>query len=150
MNTLDTLLAELRRRKPHARITAQRRLVLEALLTHTGEHLTCEDVAQAVAVRGVVLDQSTVYRILQWLKEIGMVSQTDLGLGSDVYCLLNGPMHHHLICLACGSITDIDDTLFSGMRRTLRLAYHFAPRIEHFAIFGFCHKCAAPIDEPEE
>ncbi|MBN1285726.1 MAG: transcriptional repressor [Anaerolineae bacterium] len=149
MIDLDTLLADLRRRNPSARITAQRRLVLEALLSDIKGHHTCEDVTRMVQARGVTLDQSTVYRILQWLKAYGVVSQTDLGMGSDVYCLVAGEPHHHLICLACGAIIDVDDTIFASLRRTLKLAYRFDPRIEHFAIFGTCEKCKPHDDEDE-
>jgi Fur family ferric uptake transcriptional regulator len=141
MTDFDTLLASLRRDNPDARITAPRRLVLEVLLTDRGGHYTCEGVAQAVAARGIVLDQSTVYRILQWLKDVGVVSQTDLGTGSDVYTLVTGPMHHHLVCLHCGAIIDLDDALFDCLRETLAQQYHFRPRIEHFAIFGTCEAC---------
>jgi Fur family ferric uptake transcriptional regulator len=141
MTNKDEFLAELRVRMPNARITAQRRLVIDVMLADPNGHYTCEDVAKAVAARGVKLDLSTVYRILQWLKGAGVVSQTDLGLGSDVYSLVTSRTHHHLVCLECGQITDIDDSIFAGLRRALQLAYHFTPRIEHFAIFGYCHDC---------
>ena len=145
---IDRLIEDLRQRNPTARITTQRRLVLEALLTDASGHHTCEDIAAAVRERGVLLDQSTVYRILQWLKTVGVVAQTDLGTGSDVYSLVGGPPHHHLVCLQCGSVTDLDDAVFAGLRRTLRLAYRFTPRIEHFAIFGTCQACQPHDDEP--
>ncbi|MCZ7542627.1 MAG: transcriptional repressor [Anaerolineae bacterium] len=141
MSDLDRLLDELRQRRPSTRITTQRRLVLEALMADPARHHTCEDVAAAVAQHGVKLDQSTVYRILQWLKNAGVVSQTDLGSGSDVYALAGHPPHHHLVCLHCGAIIDVDDAIFAGLRRTLQLAYRFEPRIEHFAIFGMCQAC---------
>lgn len=149
MMDLDTLLAQLRRRNPKARITAQRRLVLDVLLSDVKGHHTCEDVTRLVQTRGVTLDQSTVYRILQWLKECSVVAQTDLGTGSDVYCLIADELHHHLVCLDCGAIIDVDDAIFASLRRTLRLAYRFNPRIEHFAIFGLCERCR-PHDDEEE
>ncbi len=150
MTDLDTLLENLRRRNPHTRITTPRRLVLEALLDDAAGHHTCETIAEAVAAHGVVLDQSTVYRILQWLKEAGAVSQTDLGTGSDVYSLAVSPAHHHLVCLHCGAVFDLDDAVLAGLRRTIRLAYRFTPRIEHFAIFGVCQTCQSHEQADEE
>lgn len=142
---LDLLLDDVRRRSPDTRITTQRRLVLEALLDDAAGHHTVEDIAATMAARGVVLDPSTIYRILQWLKDVGAVSQTDLGAGSDVYSLVMGaPPHHHLVCLHCGAVIDLDDAVFAGLRRTLQLVYHFNPRIEHFAIFGACQACQPP------
>lgn len=141
MRGIDALVDVVRRRAPHTRLTVQRRLVLEALLEDAAGHHTCEQVEDAASARGVALDQSTVYRILQWLKDMGVVAQTDLGTGSDVYSLVVSPPHHHLVCLHCGAIMDLDDAVFAGVRRTVQILYHFTPRIEHFAIFGACQAC---------
>jgi len=83
----------------------------------------------------------TIYRILQWLKDLRLVSQTDMGAGGMVYQLLSHP-HHHLICLTCGAVTDVDDAYLDDLRRKLGEAYGFTARIDHMAIYGQCHECA--------
>jgi Fur family ferric uptake transcriptional regulator len=122
------------------RLTIQRRLVLEVLQTNKG-HMTVEDIRERLAARGMALDAATVYRIVQWLKDVEIVAQTDLGRGSTVYELIGGERHHHLVCLNCGSITDLDDGVFEPLREFLRRRYGFAPRIDHMAIFGQCRLC---------
>lgn len=142
-HTLEALLDRLR--AGGYRITAQRRIVLETLLERQAEHchLSCEEVTQVVNARGLALDGTTVYRILQWLKEADLVAQTDVGAGHDVYSLVGATPHHHLICLRCGRVLDVDDALIAPLRAALRQEHGFEARIEHFAIFGLCRACAA-------
>ena len=142
--TLDALVDHLR--AEGYRITMQRQLVLDVLLAEQKaipRHYSCEEVTARIAERGINLDNTTVYRILQWLKEAGVVAQTDLGQGHDVYSLVGLAPHHHLVCFNCGRTIDIDDTPFEPLRATLWERYQFKARIEHFAIFGLCEDCVA-------
>ena len=124
------------------RLTVQRRLVIEALCERRG-HLATHDVQQFLRRQPVGQDipESTIYRILQWLKELQVVSQTDMGVPGVVYELFSRP-HHHLICLGCGAITDIDDEWLAPLRHSLFEEYGFTARIDHMAFYGYCHKCA--------
>ncbi|HEC22607.1 MAG TPA: transcriptional repressor [Chloroflexi bacterium] len=135
---LEEIIATLRARG--YRITLPRRQTLQILL-RAHSHLTCEQVHQRLVAQGLDVDEATTYRTLQWLKENGIIAQTDLGLGADVYSLIDSPLHHHLVCLRCGRISEISDSLFEPIRRQVRERYHFEPRIEHWAIFGICAEC---------
>lgn len=140
MVSTDELVAQVRARGE--RMTIQRRLVIEALCEH-GAHLAVQDVQQHLAAHGCTVSETTVYRVLQWLKDIGLVSQTDLGQSGLVYQVIAEHPHHHLVCLRCGAIIDIDDSLFDSLRAELRARYAFEPRIDHMAIFGVCRDCRA-------
>jgi Fur family ferric uptake transcriptional regulator len=130
------------------RLTIQRRLVLEVLQDNKG-HMTVEAIRECLVARGTLLDAATVYRIVQWLKDMEIVAQTDLGQGSTVYELIGGEPHHHLVCLACGGITDLDDQALEPLREFLRYRYDFAPRIDHMAIFGQCRMCRGEAAESD-
>lgn len=145
---LTQLLDRLRR--SGYRITAQRQIVLETLLENQDQHhhFSCDEVTRAVNARGLPLDATTVYRILQWLKDADVIAQTDVGAGHDVYSLVGEAMHHHLICLNCQRVVNVDDALFSPLREALLTQYGFEARIEHFAIFGTCQDCADQDDTP--
>lgn len=140
MISTDELVAQVRARGE--RMTIQRRLVIDALCEQ-GAHLAVQDVQQHLAAHGSTVSETTVYRILQWLKEIGLVSQTDLGQSGLVYQVIAEHPHHHLVCLHCGAIIDLDDGLFDTLRAELRAQYAFEPRIDHMAIFGVCRACRA-------
>lgn len=124
------------------RITLPRRLVIEAL-GQSHQHLTISAIQQHIqtAHQAQPLSDTTVYRVLQWLKDLGLVAQTDMGQAGIVYALLDTPYHHHLICLTCGSIITLEDTPFVALREQLRREYGFAARIDHMAIYGQCADC---------
>jgi Fur family ferric uptake transcriptional regulator len=124
------------------RVTIQRRLVIEALC-HQGNHLTITDIQRYLQQRDEehALPDVTVYRVLQWLKELGLVSQTDMGTSGTVYELVSEPFHHHLICLTCGKVTTLDDRYFATLREQIQADHGFSARIEHMAIYGQCADC---------
>jgi Fur family ferric uptake transcriptional regulator len=135
---MDDLLTKLR--EEGGRVTLPRKMVLE-ILRKAGTHMTVEDVRHQLAAQGHDLDSPTIYRVLQWLKEMGIVSQTDLGGEAIMYQILGDKPHHHLVCLSCGEVTDLDDGALESLRRRLRNDYGFEPRIDHLAIFGLCKRC---------
>jgi Fur family ferric uptake transcriptional regulator len=132
--TLDSL-----RDKGH-RITLPRRWTLKVLLEEQ-DHMTCEQVQAHLTEQDIRINTASVYRALQWLKENGIVAQTDLGTGAAVYSLVGSHPHHHLVCLNCDAIIDVPDDLFDDLRERLRRDYNFQARIDHFAIFGYCEHC---------
>jgi Fur family ferric uptake transcriptional regulator len=135
---MDELLTKLR--EEGGRLTLPRKMVLE-VLRESGAHLTVEDVRHQLEAQGHSLDSPTIYRVLQWLKEMGVVSQTDLGGEAIMYQILGDKPHHHLVCLSCGAVSDLDDSALESLRRHLRNDYGFEPRIDHLAVFGLCKHC---------
>jgi Fur family ferric uptake transcriptional regulator len=122
------------------RLTLSRRLVIAALCQQPG-HVSVSDVQARIAAGGHDLPAPTIYRVLQWLKEVRVVSQTDIGAAGVVYELVTQPCHHHLICLGCGAVIDLDDSYFAPLRASLCRDFGFAARVEHMAIFGLCPAC---------
>ena len=138
MAVIDNILEQLR--KHGERLTIQRRAVIEALIA-AGTHLTIADIQRYTETRGVGFDTSTVYRILEKLVDLGLVGRTDVGASGVVYELIVNDPHHHLICLGCGSIIRIPDTTFDQLRQQVLTQFEFQPRLDHIAIFGYCHAC---------
>lgn len=134
----DEVFARLRQRGE--RLTIQRRLVVE-ILCQSGSHLTINDIQARLHEQGQDLTDPTVYRILQWLKDQELVSQTDLGGSGIVYQIIDEHRHHHLVCLNCHRIIDLDDSIMDDLRERLRTEYNFEPRIDHMAVFGLCEDC---------
>jgi Fur family ferric uptake transcriptional regulator len=132
------------------RLTVPRRLVIEAL-GQSHEHLTIGNIQQHIQEdhHDHLLSDTTVYRVLQWLKELGLVSQTDMGQTGTVYALMSNPHHHHLICLTCGATITLEDELFTPLRGQLLRDYGFEARIDHMAIYGQCRNCLNRKSKPE-
>ncbi len=127
------------------RLTPQRLLVLEMIRDTDGHH-TAEAIYGRVRERYRYVNLATIYRSLDWLKRVGLVSETDLGGGQIEYEYLHEARHHHLICLHCGGKTAFSDDLVAPLTEALRERHGFAARIDHLAVFGTCRQCldAAP------
>ncbi len=138
MSSHTELLAHLR--NAGYRLTPQRESVL-AVIAESDEHLTAEQVIERVRLRYPYLNKSAVYRALDLLTEIDLVTQTDCGQGHVEYELHAHPHHHHLICRGCGEMVQVDDRCFRGLQKGLRENYGFEAELAHFAVFGRCKDC---------
>ncbi len=127
------------------RLTPQRQLVLEAV--DTLEHSTPEDILTEVRKSAAGVNISTVYRTLELLEELGLVSHAHLGHGAPTYHLAERHDHLHLMCRDCGEVLEADLDVAGPFAERLRERFGFETDLRHFAIFGRCAKCtAAPGD----
>ena len=88
-------------------VTMQRRAVFEAILDRR-DHPSADQVFQAVHPRLPQLSRMTVYRILGTLVSLGLLSKT-CHPGSSARFDPKLHQHHHLVCLDCGDIIDVED-----------------------------------------
>jgi Fur family ferric uptake transcriptional regulator len=127
------------------RATPQRLLILGAF-AQPGEHLTAEEVYDRVGPHSPVVNRSTVYRTLELFRDLGLISETDLGGGVRHFALVDNVRHHHLICRNCGHMLEIDDELIAPIRAAAEERYGFAVTIDHLALFGWCAHCRRELD----
>lgn len=142
MDATGALQTAIERAGLHERLTPQRRAVWQALAGTPG-HLTVETILAALQPSFPSLNSGTVYRELKWLQRLGLICETDVGRGPKVYERVTDPPHHHLVCLQCGHLGDLSDSYFSSARRGLESDLGFHARIEHFAVYGVCQRCAS-------
>jgi Fur family ferric uptake transcriptional regulator len=123
------------------RLTPQRELVLDAV-TRLG-HATPDEVCGEVrrTARGVNI--STVYRTLELLEGLGLVTHTHLGHGAPTYHPAEVDDHLHLVCRDCGGVTEADVALADPLVGRLAAAHGFDTDVQHFAIYGRCADCSA-------
>jgi len=121
------------------RATSSRRVLLEVLFQST-EHLSAEALTAAVQQRAPDVHLSTVYRNLEELQELGVISHSHLGHGPATYQLA-GHTHAHFICERCGRRLEAPDEMFAELaaRAVDRLGFRIDPH--HFAILGRCADC---------
>ena len=123
------------------RLTPQRQLVLDAVagLGHGTPDEICAEVQRTA--RGVNL--STVYRTLELLEELGLVTHAHLGHGAPTYHSATGDDNLHLVCRDCGSVTETDVSLAETLVGRLEEQHGFETDVAHFAIYGRCRECSA-------
>ena len=129
-----------RLRRAGQRATPQRLLILGAL--QPGEHRSADDVFARVEGRLPGVNRSTVYRALELFRDLGLVSETDLGGGVRQFELI-AARHHHLICRGCGAMLELDDDLVRPLRQAVADRHGFVACVDHLALFGQCAVCAA-------
>ena len=122
------------------RLTPQRMMVLAAI-ENSDHHISAEEIYAQVITRYPHLNISTVYRTLELLYKLGLVTETDLGGGRVRYHPAEKGHHHHLVCQECGKVMDLDESVLENLKSMLRRDYKFDPDIRHLAFFGRCVGC---------
>ena len=130
------------------RPTPQRLMILSAV-RHSDDHVTAAEVMEQVKESYSYIDLSTVYRTLDMLKRMRLVSETDMGSGTYAYEWMEQDRHHHLLCNRCDRIALLDDEFLGSLGSEIRDSYGFEADMDHIVLFGRCRECAAvPEDTP--
>jgi Fur family ferric uptake transcriptional regulator len=122
------------------RLTPQRQLVLEAVVSLG--HATPDEIAERVRRTASGVNISTVYRTLELLEELGLVTHTHLGHGAPTYHAADDADHLHLVCRKCGGIEEMPSDVLDDTVGRIAADKGFAVDVSHFAIFGTCTACA--------
>ena len=122
------------------RLTPQRAMVGSAI-ENSEDHISAEEIYAQIVAKYPQVNISTVYRTLELLKKLGLVTETDLGGGRVRYHPVEKGHHHHLVCQNCGAIIDLDDSVLASLKNALLREYNFDADLKHLAIFGLCAKC---------
>lgn len=124
------------------RLTPQRVRIIDAV--RGLRHATPDGLAAAVARDGgPTLSLSTIYRNLEALEEVGLVSHTHLDHRSPTYHLSEHADHIHLVCLTCGAVIESAVSTADPFVGNLLSAHGFVADVTHMAIHGWCVDCAA-------
>lgn len=127
------------------RLTPARQLVLGAV---TGlEHATPDAICAEVQRTASAVNLSTVYRTLELLEELGLVTHTHLGHGAPTYHAAAEQNHLHLVCRACGRVIEKDTDVADPLVERLRAELGFETDVAHFAIYGRCADCVRRTQE---
>lgn len=116
-----------------ARMTAQRRAVLE-ILADNRTHPTAETLVAQVRDRLGCVAPGTIYNTLDTLAKLGLVRRVD-GLEQKAHFDPDTSDHQHAICLQCKQVWDVSPVAMPG-----DLPQGFTAR--DTLIQGICGRCA--------
>ncbi len=122
------------------RLTPQRLMVVQAVET-ADSHISAEEIYLQIRAIYPHMNISTVYRTLELLGELGLVTETDMGDGRVRYHSIGKGHHHHLVCQKCGATIDVEESTLSPLWDEIGQRYHFEVDMKHLALFGLCSKC---------
>lgn len=136
---------EMRLLEHDSRFTKGRRAVVESLASASGPMSAAE---LARSMKGAV-PLSSLYRTLAVLEEAGVVAHHLGAKGLTRYELaewLTGH-HHHLVCVDCGSVADIEippdkEDEVRSLVREIAAGAAFSPTDHALEIEGHCSRCA--------
>lgn len=117
----------------------QRRVILEAVLRRD-DHPTADQIYEAVQDRIPQISRTTVYRTMETLLELGVIRRVHL---TGATCRFDGKVrrHHHLVCMRCNKITDIDDESLDQLPLPRRKLQGFQLRDFSVQFSGICSDC---------
>ena len=122
------------------RVSAARRLLIEALLVADGP-MSAEQIADGIGGRVPCSDLASVYRNLERLEEIGVVRHVHLGHGPGLYELAIDGEHEYLTCERCADFRAVDPVALRTVRALIERDFGYRASFRHFPIVGLCESC---------
>ena len=121
-------------------VTTQRRAVFEVILDRT-DHPTAEQLYRAVRGQLPQISRMTVHRILGTFVTLGLVAKT-CHPGSAARFDPKLHQHHHLVCLDCGRIIDVEDPRLNRLPWPKVSSQEFQIEDYHIHFRGRCARCS--------
>lgn len=120
-------------------VTHQRQVIYEALRAMRG-HPSPEEVYERVKAKVPSVSLATVYKNIHLFIESGVFREVSLHHGS-LRVETNAKPHHHLVCTACKSITDIDAAELGFAAKARKLRGGFLAQRYAVDVLGLCPAC---------
>ena len=127
------------------KMTPQRKEILQIFVNHNENHLSAEDVYEILLNEKSKIGLATVYRSLELLNNLGILSKTEFGDGCSRYELNNSNpkihKHHHLICMNCKKVIEFEEDLLDDLEEKIAKKSDFEIINHEVKFFGYCSEC---------
>ncbi len=139
MSELDSLTRRLQ--ALNHRITPARVVVIAAVLAQSG-HFSVDDILRIAHNVG----RATVFRTMRLLTDLDILCRVLLEDGSLHYRVsLRDDHHHHLVCVSCGNVRDLEDCAVGDLVRDLTAATDYDIQGHWLEFYGRCASCRSPL-----
>ncbi|MDD3704940.1 MAG: Fur family transcriptional regulator [Clostridiaceae bacterium] len=122
------------------KLTEQRKFIIEVFNENPGHH-TAHEVFDLVKCKLKGINFSTIYRNLELLSTLKIISKMYIQSGISYYELCGSGHHHHLICKGCGETREVDICPYANLEVERLNEIGFKATDHKFEIFGYCSKC---------
>ena len=127
------------------RMTPQRKEILRIFLEHPDEqhHFSAEEVYDILREKNFDFGLATVYRSVELLNELGLLTRVDFGDGRSRYEFNTAAPHnhHHLLCLNCKKIIEFEEDLLDELEADISKKSGFEIVNHEVKFFGYCSDC---------
>jgi Fe2+ or Zn2+ uptake regulation protein len=122
-------------------VTHQRQVIYQALMS-MHDHPSPEVVYEKVRKQIPSISLGTVYKNIKTFVDSGMLREVSLHHGSTRLETNLAP-HHHLVCVRCKTIVDLDDHDLEPVRLKKRLPRGFSVQRYSVEVIGLCTRCSS-------
>ncbi len=114
-------------RKAGLKVTLPRVKILQILegTDPDAQHMSAEDVYQALRDAGEEVGLATVYRVLTQFESAGLVTRHNFETGHSVFELARGEHHDHMVCMDSGEVVEFVDPIIEKRQRELAEEHGF-------------------------
>ena len=130
------------------KLTPQREATVLVLLENEKDHLSAENIYFLVKQKSPEIGLATVYRTLEILTELRIVDKVSFDDGLARYDLRKEGakhFHHHLLCLECGNIEEVEEDLLGEVEIVVEQRYNFIVKDHRLTFHGICQECQRKI-----
>ncbi|MBN1365039.1 MAG: transcriptional repressor [Syntrophaceae bacterium] len=120
--------------------TNQRSLLLE-VIKKANKHLDADELYRLAKKRNKRISLATVYRNLKLFKDLGLISESNLGETHSHYEIKEAAEHHHLVCLSCGRIIEFNSPLVAKAVKIIQRNNNFYITSVQLKMEGYCSRC---------
>ena len=127
------------RHERDVRMTAQRKVILEAL-RRVDTHPTADTIYAMVRRKLPRISLATVYRNLEWLAEAGLIQKYESG-GSQRRFDGDPSDHYHVRCVRCGRLEDLRMDRSATLEQAAREKTNYRIVGHRLEYLGICPAC---------
>ena len=127
------------------KLTPQREAILGVVSMHKGKHLSCEEIFDLVSKSYSGIGLATIYRTLPILEKMELLNKIHLEDGCVRYELNDSDQkhsHHHLICLVCGSVFEVQEDMLENLEKQIYEKNKFIIKNHSVKFYGKCEECS--------
>ena len=92
------------------------------------------------------IGRATVFRVVERLVNVGLINRIDFADGSHTYRACGEKHHHHLTCVQCHRVVDIDICLPNELLDKIVQQTDFLITGHSLTVFGLCTECRKSLN----
>jgi Fur family ferric uptake transcriptional regulator len=119
------------------RLTGRRQLVVHTIAEKPGS-FTPEALVDQLRPHGI--GRATVYRALELLERLGVLTRVHLG-ACHAFTVCDEGHHHHLLCSSCNTVVPVDASAIESEIQKLAQHLHFRVDTHMLEFAGRCADC---------
>ena len=135
------------------KMTPQRKEVVRVFCENLGSHhhLSAEEVYDILRQKDFDYGLATVYRSVELLNSLGILTRINFGDGCDRYELNTAAPHnhHHLICLNCKKVIEFEEDSLDELEQKIAKKSGFEIVNHEVKFLGYCSECRELIKNEE-